>query len=44
MDGKIVRNAKVRIVIRDGVVVHTGELDYALKRFQSDVKEVSSRI
>ncbi len=38
MDGKIVRNAKMRI-IRDGVVVHTGEL-IALKRFKDDVKEV----
>lgn len=39
MDGKILRNAKIRI-IRDGVVVHTGEL-VALKRFKDDVKEVS---
>ena len=39
MDGKIARNAKIR-VIRDGVVVHTGEL-LALKRFKDDVKEVS---
>lgn len=38
-DGKIVRNAKIRI-IRDGVVVHTGEL-VALKRFKDDVKEVT---
>lgn len=38
MDGKIVRNAKMRI-IRDGVVVHSGEL-VALKRFKDDVKEV----
>ena len=38
-DGKIYRSAKVRI-IRDGVVVHTGELT-ALKRFKDDVKEVS---
>lgn len=38
-DGKIYRNSQVRI-IRDGVVVHTGELT-ALKRFKDDVKEVS---
>ena len=39
MDGKITRNAKIR-VIRDGVVVHGGEL-VALKRFKDDVKEVA---
>ncbi|MFT7395496.1 MAG: translation initiation factor IF-2 [Flavobacterium sp.] len=39
MDGKIARNAKIRI-IRDGVVVHAGELS-ALKRFKDDVKEVA---
>ena len=39
MDGKIARNGKIRI-IRDGVVVHTGELT-ALKRFKDDVKEVA---
>jgi translation initiation factor IF-2 len=39
MDGKIARNAKIRI-IRDGVVVHSGEL-LALKRFKDDVKEVA---
>ena len=39
MDGKIMRSSKIR-VIRDGVVVHTGEL-VALKRFKDDVKEVS---
>jgi translation initiation factor IF-2 len=38
-DGKILRNAKIRI-IRDGVVVHTGEL-IALKRFKDDAKEVA---
>jgi len=38
MDGKITRNGKIRI-IRDGVVVHTGEL-IALKRFKDDVREV----
>jgi translation initiation factor IF-2 len=39
-DGKITRNTKVRI-IRDGIVVYTGELA-SLKRFKDDVKEVSS--
>lgn len=39
MDGKIVKNAKMRI-IREGVVVFTGEL-LALKRFKDDVKEVA---
>ena len=39
MDGKIARNSKIRI-IRDGVVVFTGEL-LALKRFKDDVKEVA---
>jgi translation initiation factor IF-2 len=38
-DGKIFRNSQIRL-IRDGVVVHTGELT-ALKRFKDDVKEVS---
>ena len=38
MDGKISRNAKIRI-IREGVVVFTGEL-LALKRFKDDVREV----
>ncbi|WNM19359.1 translation initiation factor IF-2 [Flavobacterium capsici] len=38
-DGKIFRNSKIRI-IRDGVVIHTGELA-TLKRFKDDVKEVS---
>jgi translation initiation factor IF-2 len=37
-DGKIMRNSKVR-VIRDGVVVHEGELA-SLRRFKDDVKEV----
>lgn len=40
LDGKIVRNAKVRIV-RDGIVIHEGELD-TLKRFKDDAKEVAS--
>ncbi|KIA87293.1 translation initiation factor IF-2 [Flavobacterium sp. AED] len=39
MDGKIVKNAKMRI-IREGVVVFTGEL-LALKRFKDDVREVA---
>lgn len=39
MDGKIVKNSKIRI-IRDGVVVHDGEL-LALKRFKDDVKDVA---
>ncbi len=39
MHGKIVKNAKMRI-IRDGVVVFTGEL-LALKRFKDDVKDVA---
>lgn len=38
-DGKIYRNSGVRL-IRDGVVVYTGELS-ALKRFKDDVKEVA---
>jgi len=37
-DGKISRNSKVR-VIRDGIVIFTGELG-SLKRFKDDVKEV----
>jgi translation initiation factor IF-2 len=37
-DGLVRRGSQVR-VIRDGVVVHTGELD-SLKRFKEDVKEV----
>lgn len=39
-DGKIVRNAQVRIV-RDGTVVYEGELA-TLRRFKDDVKEVNS--
>ena len=37
--GKIFRNSNIRL-IRDGVVVYTGELA-SLKRFKDDVKEVS---
>ncbi|MGX8884319.1 translation initiation factor IF-2 [Methylovorus sp. SPW-M1] len=39
-DGVIRRSSKVR-VLRDNVVIHTGELD-SLKRFKDDVKEVKS--
>ncbi len=38
-NGKIFRNSGIRL-IRDGVVVHTGELA-SLKRFKDDAKEVS---
>ncbi len=37
-EGKIKRSNKVRVV-RDGIVVHSGELE-SLKRFKDDVKEV----
>ena len=37
-EGKVHRTDKVRVV-RDGIVVHTGEI-LALKRFKDDVKEV----
>jgi len=39
LDGKVYRTSKIRI-IRDGVVVHDGELA-SLKRFKDDVKEVA---
>ena len=39
-DGIVKRNAQVR-VLRNNVVIHTGELD-SLKRFKDDVKEVRS--
>ncbi len=39
LDGKFTRQTKVR-VIRDGIVVYTGELA-SLKRFKEDVKEVT---
>ncbi|MDD4993505.1 MAG: translation initiation factor IF-2 [Paludibacter sp.] len=39
-EGKIKRANKIRI-IRDGIVVYTGELD-SLKRFKDDVKEVGT--
>jgi translation initiation factor IF-2 len=38
-DGKLVRNAKIRL-IRDGVVVFSGSLS-SLKRFKDDAKEVA---
>ncbi|MDY6800692.1 MAG: translation initiation factor IF-2, partial [Bacteroidota bacterium] len=39
-EGKLTRNTKVR-VIRDGIVIYTGDLG-SLKRFKDDVKEVVS--
>lgn len=39
-EGKIKRTNKVRL-IRDGIVIHAGELE-SLKRFKDDVKEVVS--
>jgi translation initiation factor IF-2 len=39
-DGKITRNAEVRIV-RDGIVVHEGKID-SLKRFKDDAREVAA--
>jgi len=39
LEGKVNRNDKVR-VIRDGIVVYTGELG-SLKRFKDDAKEVA---
>jgi translation initiation factor IF-2 len=39
-DGLVRRGSQVRL-IRDGVVIHTGELD-SLKRFKEDVREVKS--
>ena len=40
IEGKVSRTNKAR-VIRDGIVVHTGEIN-ALKRFKDDVKEVTT--
>ena len=40
IDGKVSRTNKARVV-RDGIVVHTGEIN-ALKRFKDDVKEVTT--
>ena len=39
LSGKIVRNAKIRVV-RDGIVIAEDEID-SLKRFKDDVKEVA---
>ena len=39
LDGKVERKSSIRI-IRDGIVVHTGELE-SLKRYKDDVKEVT---
>jgi translation initiation factor IF-2 len=39
-EGLVRRNAKVRL-LRDNVVIHTGELD-SLKRFKDDAREVKS--
>ena len=39
-DGKITRTCKIRL-IRNGIVVHEGELD-SLRRFKDDVKEVAA--
>ncbi len=39
MSGKVFRDSLIRI-IRDGIVIHTGELT-SLKRFKDDVKEVA---
>lgn len=40
LDGKFTRNTRINL-IRDGIVVHTGELA-SLKRFKDDVKEVAA--
>jgi translation initiation factor IF-2 len=40
LEGLVRRNALVR-VLRDSVVVHTGEID-SLKRFKDDVREVKA--
>jgi translation initiation factor IF-2 len=39
-DGKVMRNAKVRL-LRDNVVVYTGKMS-SLRRFKDDVKEVAT--
>jgi translation initiation factor IF-2 len=39
-DGKVYRTSKVRL-IRDGIVVYSGEID-VLKRFKDEAKEVVS--
>lgn len=38
-EGKVTNNSKVRVV-RDGIVVHEGEID-TLRRFKDDVREVA---
>jgi len=40
LDGLVKRGAQVR-VLRDNVVIHTGEID-SLKRFKDDVREVKA--
>jgi translation initiation factor IF-2 len=40
LDGTVRRNAQVR-VLRDNVVIHTGDID-SLKRFKDDVREVKA--
>ncbi len=40
LDGKMARNSRIRL-IRDGIVIYTGELG-SLKRFKDDAKEVTS--
>jgi translation initiation factor IF-2 len=40
LDGKMARNNRIRL-IRDGIVIYTGELG-SLKRFKDDAKEVTS--
>ncbi len=40
LEGLVRRNASVRL-LRDNIVIHTGELD-SLKRFKDDVKEVKA--
>ena len=40
LDGKLARNAKIRVV-RDGIVVAEDEMA-SLKRFKDDVKEVAT--
>jgi translation initiation factor IF-2 len=40
LEGVVKRSSQVR-VLRDNIVIHTGELD-SLKRFKDDVREVKS--
>jgi translation initiation factor IF-2 len=40
VDGLVKRSAQVR-VLRDNVVIHTGEID-SLKRFKDDAREVKA--